>query len=51
MLTQIGHFPMSSGAARCGSIVSENDDLPGLTSDLDELNSYVFSLPNIQVKL
>ncbi len=49
LLTQIGHFPMSNGAARCGSIVSENDDLPGLTSELDELNSYVFSLPNLQV--
>ena len=49
MLTQVGHFPMSSGAARCGSIVSENDDLPGLTTELDELNSYVFSLPNIQL--
>ncbi|CAL8089966.1 unnamed protein product [Orchesella dallaii] len=49
LLTQVGHFPMANGAARCGSIVSENDDLPGLTSELDELNAYVFSLPNIQL--
>ncbi len=49
LLTQLGHFPMSNGSSKCGSLVSENDDLPGLNSELDELSTYIFSLPNVQV--
>ncbi|XP_035704350.1 ral GTPase-activating protein subunit alpha-1 isoform X3 [Folsomia candida] len=49
LLTQLGHFPMANGSSKCGSVVSENDDLPGLNSELDELSTYIFSLPNVQM--
>jgi hypothetical protein len=49
LLTQMGHFPAATGSSRCGSVISENDDLPGLNAELDELSTYIFSLPNVQV--
>lgn len=47
----MGHFPIANGTSRCGSVISENDDLPGINSENDELGSSIFSLPNVQVSL
>lgn len=47
LVTYLSHFPMAIGAARLSSLVVEQDDVPNLASD--DLNSSIFTAPNIQV--
>lgn len=47
LLNQLGHFPMSGGAARMSSAVRECHDLSDF--DAEELTSQLFDAPTVQV--
>lgn len=48
LLSILGQFPITPGAARLSSLVTEQDDNPTLTND--QLSTEIFSLPNLLVK-
>ncbi|XKL61926.1 hypothetical protein PGB90_001759 [Kerria lacca] len=45
LLSILGQFPITPGAARLSSLVTEQDDNPTLTND--QLSTEIFSLPNL----